>query len=127
MRDNPSQNEKSVILLIIEWREREQGLCDGDGVDYVISRFRVQLERRARQKTKFWSVERLKFLFFEKFKNQHSMQRQKIRTYVLASTGILLIGVSLGMLWYWSLDEEDSMVRKTDEKTSEKATRKKTE
>jgi hypothetical protein len=59
------------------------------------------------------------------------MQRQNrisIRTYVLASTGILLIGVSLGMLWYWSLDEEDNKEGKTEEKiTTEKTKQKSTE
>ena len=38
---------------------------------------------------------------------RHNNNTISIRTYVLASTGILLIGVSLGMLWYWSLDEEE--------------------
>ena len=36
-----------------------------------------------------------------------STGRISTRAYILASTGILLIGVSVGMLWYWSLDDDD--------------------
>ena len=45
---------------------------------------------------------------------RHNNNTISIRTYVLASTGILLIGVSLGMLWYWSLDEEEENVENVD-------------
>ena len=69
-------------------------MCDGDGVDYVISDS-VFNSRGESSKNEGFSVERLKF-FFENLKSTQHAKTEN--TYVRPrSTGILLIGVSLEM------------------------------